>query len=293
MKLMKKIISGFILFTYNIININAIGTEYIWNSFREMQEEKELIINSYPEYREVFTNFENIFVKSLQNKMSGMTISQKEIFLKDILDNIEDKLLFNTYYSDSNTNYQNKFLFRLLYYLLLVIEFSLEELHNPQNLDNIDINKCKESVFYKLYKCNLCLEWETLSKWESVIIPDFLWRGRLKDWDFIYKEEQELPYFVSLNGSKWEIPWEEIWSYTEEFENSYKEQYDWYYIPNDTLLTILKPKSNSKYKLLDTNLKSWEEIWISVYTLYYHRFLEYDVSLEYEVWNICTLYRSK
>lgn len=141
MKIAKKIVSGLAIFglliSSNIATIEAAEPVlYTGSSSYSIEAKKEMIIASYPKYEEDFINFHNVFGQALQKKMSGMTVSQKDYFLTNLDTKLQSKI--NLLESQEQLSGDMEFILQLLYYIQLVVEFSLEDVYDAQKALNLE-----------------------------------------------------------------------------------------------------------------------------------------------------------
>lgn len=154
---------------------------------------------------------------------------------------------------------------------------------------------CSTDEVFNQNSCNQCFLWDTKSVWSNITLMSDKWINNWTTSKLMYKETQEDPSMLALNGSSWSmIPeTDSFWQYTDEMNAKYSEELSWYVLKAWEEVTWLKSSLGYAYKLDSTNALNNENIWLLIYPIFSHDISWVDnISVDAVEYRECVIFKA-
>lgn len=158
--------------------------------------------------------------------------------------------------------------------LLSVLTLSVLLVNVSWSYAAYDVVSCGSSSVFSENSCDQCFSGWSVEVWENKGLLTDDWENATNTDQIMFKEEQEMPQILPLNGATWtEIKASDsvdFWQYTKELEDQYDEDNLGYTLPSGERITWIESTLWSAYQLSSNTAATWENIGMIVYDLAVH-----------------------
>jgi len=157
--------------------------------------------------------------------------------------------------------------------------------------------ECSTDATFSANSCNQCFDWWSKEVWSNIGFLSDVWVNTTNNDVLLYKEEQEMPSMVNLwwDATSWsQSPSStDFWEYSDEFEELYTDEQEWYVLSSGWKTTRIKSKLGFSYSLDTNTANEWENIWLLVFPIVTHKVLsDWEIVIDSTEHKECVLYKS-
>lgn len=154
-----------------------------------------------------------------------------------------------------------------------------------------EINCSSDQVFSE-NSCHQCFDGGKISVGSNISFLDDIWVNDTTVRKIMFKEEQTMPYMVSLNNSTLtKNPNNDtFWEYTSEFETLEDDEFYGHVLPAGQQVSWLKSSLGASY-LVEQIPSEWQNAWLLVFDIMSHNILESgEIAMNDKAHRECVLY---
>ncbi len=160
-----------------------------------------------------------------------------------------------------------------------------------------EVASCDSNPDFTANSCNECFVGGSVVQGDNKGLLTDVWTNKSDASQVLFKEEQELPKVIGLNGAVWtEVKASEsvdFWQYTVELDALYNEDNLWYALPAGDEVTWIESTLGSAYQLTSNSAPVGENAGLIVYDIATHQVQEGgELSVDADVHRECVLFTS-
>jgi len=178
----------------------------------------------------------------------------------------------------------------------LLITVSLLAVATPSFAGYTEV-ECSTDAVFSANSCNQCFTgWEKKEGANIGLLSD-IWMNVTDVSKLLFKEEQLDPEMINLNTDN--VSWtqspdkDNFWTYTDEFNALYNDEYEGYVLPSGESVTWIKSALSSVFTLEKNTVNQGENIGLLVFPISTHNILEDgEITMDNEEHKECVLFKS-
>jgi len=178
----------------------------------------------------------------------------------------------------------------------LLITVSLLAVATPSFAAYTEV-ECSTDAVFSENACNQCFEWGSKVQGDNIWLLSDIWMNVTDVSKLLFKEEQLDPQMINLAWEK--VEWsqnpnkENFWTYTDEFNALYSDEYEGYVLPSWKSVTWIKSALSSVFTLDKNTADKWEDIGLLVFPISTHNILaDGEITMDNEEHKECVLFKS-
>lgn len=138
----------------------------------------------------------------------------------------------------------------------------------------VDTVSCESNSAYSENACDQCFSWGAASIGDNKGLLSDVWENNSEWAQLLYKEEQDMPNMIALNGASWvEVKVSDgvdFWQYTPELDALYDEDNLGYRLDAGESVTWIESTLGSAYQLSSNPAMQGENIGMLIYDIAVH-----------------------
>lgn len=160
-----------------------------------------------------------------------------------------------------------------------------------------DVVSCDSSADFTANSCNECFVWGEVIQWDNKGLLTDVWTNTSDASQVLFKEEQELPQVIGLNGATWtEVKASEsvdFWQYTVDLDALYDEEQLGYALTAGSEVTWIESTLGSAYQLTSNTAAAGENVGIIAYDIATHQVQDGgELTVDADVHRECVMFTS-
>ncbi len=178
----------------------------------------------------------------------------------------------------------------------LLITVSLLAVATPSFAAYTEV-ECSTDAVFSENACNQCFDWGSKKEWNNIGLLSDIWMNVTDVSKLLFKEEQIDPEMINLDSNN--VSWtqapdkDNFWTYTDEFNALYSDEYEGYVLPAGESVTWIKSALSSVFTLDKNTATEWSNIGLLVFPISTHNILaDGEITMDNEEHKECVLFKS-
>lgn len=173
----------------------------------------------------------------------------------------------------------------------------LVTLMTPLSYAAVPTVSCDSDSVFSTNSCDQCFDGGIAVEGDNKGLLSDDWTNISSESQVLFKEEQDMPNMISLNGAVWEeikaSDGVDFWQYTSDLEALYDEDNLGYTLESGKTVTWLESTLGSAYSLTSNSAAEWQNVGLLTYDIAVHQIDDGgDIELDANTHRECVLYKS-